>query len=140
MVQNIPYEFSLCVESALLMIAGSIWVFTFNLWENFTILSVSWTFLFSAWVLMCVILWMLSSFSLSVGENSIIRSFDKVWGYIIGYLLLGESISTSSIIGSVLILIGILLLAFSKLENNQASESNSSVEMERSQDCEDLIM
>ena len=52
----------------------------------------------------------------SVGEASIIRSFDKVWGYVLGYFLLDEAIDLISAIGASLILIAVVLLAVSKMK------------------------
>ena len=87
LVHDVPKELVLFLEHFFMFPILFIYLSVTDSWKNFETQSFMWTMLFSLGVAPIVCIWIHSSSLISVGENSIIHSFDKVWGYIIGYIL-----------------------------------------------------
>jgi len=67
--------------------------------------------------------WMFSGKYIPVSHQSIIISFDKVWGYVIGVLVFDEELHILSIFGAIEIWIGILLMVYSKMDKMEEEKS-----------------
>jgi len=128
LINDVPKALMVQGETVALFVSSGIWCIIFETWEHINAEAILWVSCFSITVMLCIMVWIFSANLISVGEASIIRSFDKVWGYIMGYVALGESVGALSATGATFILIAILLLAIFKLKAYKIKEGQREIE------------
>jgi len=114
-LQDIPLPMTLGSEAIALIAANVIISWRLG-WNRLDLTEVCLGLAFGVYALMANILFYYATPLIPVAETAFIRSLDKVWGYLLDFLIMSEYFRLNAIIGSGIILLAMLLLACSKIE------------------------
>jgi len=115
-LQGIPLPMTLGSEAVALVVSNLIIELSLG-WNRLDFTAVCLGLAFGVYALLANILFYYATPLIPVAETAFIRSLDKVWGYLLDFLVMAETLRWNAIIGSGIILMAMLLLACSKIED-----------------------
>jgi len=125
-LEKIPLPLT-CASEAIAIVASNLIISLTLGWNDLDIPTIFLGLAFGLYALLTNMLFYHATPLIPIAEISFIRSFDPVWGYLLDFLAMSESLRWNPIIGSGVILIAMLLLACSEIES-KPKELDSSKE------------